>query len=525
MFYARRLQLCVLVAISVSIVLLRSFGSYPHPINGYVSVPRVGELELPSDYDLPDYRNDFCRQRFDRDYLYRLRDGRQTFSASNTTQSRFDCWSVTGHDNREDYFCRAQDAVLNHSSQTFHVNSPKPESGLTARWPSYLGASGMKSSTDILSFDPIEPDQPSMNDGTPTRMWASNSATPPSYPAHCAISSNQRPYVMIVKREPNCGNFWHGLMEVFSALATLDTLRISHAQTPGQHSSSYSGYNETQIIVTDDHPDTMLWEIWSLLTTRPILRTKDLQRPEIAQTFECPHNIIFPLPGGSNPLWQSDWTDLPCMSSELVHVWRHRIMTAYGIDTTLDNTPVVSGNQPRAPVLRVTIIARAGRRRIVNQGDLFDSLRQQFPRADVNLVDFEGMSIEEQIKYIYDTDILVGAHGAGLTHAMWLKPGRSLVEIQPDRMHGSDEHRGFRGLAKVRGLQYYKMRAHGIGWQSQSRNISYSEYLESQDELKPSADTEWYFWDLCADPARFMRVMTSVIHGAYQLGTGSGSIE
>ena len=58
-----------------------------------------------------------------------------------------------------------------------------------------------------------------------------------------------------------------------------------------------------------------------------------------------------------------------------------------------------------------------------------------------------------------DSDVLVGMHGAGLTHTMFMEEGRgALVEIQPDRLC----HWGFRNVAKMTGHAYFVAGANKI---------------------------------------------------------------
>ena len=42
---------------------------------------------------------------------------------------------------------------------------------------------------------------------------------------------------------------------------------------------------------------------------------------------------------------------------------------------------------------------------------------------------FENLSIVEQLKVIIETDIFLGIHGAGLTHVLFLKSNRALIEL------------------------------------------------------------------------------------------------
>lgn len=84
-----------------------------------------------------------------------------------------------------------------------------------------------------------------------------------------------------------------------------------------------------------------------------------------------------------------------------------------------------------------------------------ERIKSQFPEVNIQLTEFENMSFKEQLEPVHNTDILVGVHGAGLIHGIFLRPNSALVEIMPPGL----DHKGFRNLAKQMGHLYF--RAHG----------------------------------------------------------------
>ena len=44
---------------------------------------------------------------------------------------------------------------------------------------------------------------------------------------------------------------------------------------------------------------------------------------------------------------------------------------------------------------------------------------------------FHAMTLKEQVEMVQDTCIIMGAHGAGLTHVMFAPDGMSMFELQP----------------------------------------------------------------------------------------------
>ena len=84
------------------------------------------------------------------------------------------------------------------------------------------------------------------------------------------------------------------------------------------------------------------------------------------------------------------------------------------------------------------------------------ALRERFSHAPISIrtIDLAALTFEEQLHIARNTDVLVGVHGAGLTHSLFLKPGAAVVEIMPHDV----QHKGFRNLAGMRGMGYFGVR-------------------------------------------------------------------
>lgn len=68
---------------------------------------------------------------------------------------------------------------------------------------------------------------------------------------------------------------------------------------------------------------------------------------------------------------------------------------------------------------------------------LLEALKKR-ENFDVEVVAFEKLEFREQVKKSAQADIMLGIHGNGLTHSMWLKPGSLLVEIFPKESFQAD---------------------------------------------------------------------------------------
>ena len=123
------------------------------------------------------------------------------------------------------------------------------------------------------------------------------------------------------------------------------------------------------------------------------------------------------------------------------------VLRANGIDPV--RKPVTGGP------LRATLVVRRPyetheymARRLANKEVCLAALRSA--GLGVQAVDFACLPVEEQIRIASETDILVGVHGAGLTHLLWMPPHGGLLEIDPK---SGDAWRCFRHPARWTGRE------------------------------------------------------------------------
>ncbi len=98
-----------------------------------------------------------------------------------------------------------------------------------------------------------------------------------------------------------------------------------------------------------------------------------------------------------------------------------------------------SGLSPAAPraagPLRIAFVSRRSYdshgymgRQIANEAACLEALTA-IGDVDVRLIDFARHSLDAQIRMARDTDLLIGAHGAALTHMLWTRPHAGVMEI------------------------------------------------------------------------------------------------
>ena len=82
------------------------------------------------------------------------------------------------------------------------------------------------------------------------------------------------------------------------------------------------------------------------------------------------------------------------------------------------------------------------------------ALRNKFPDSAIHVVDFSELNLVEQVKLVQSADVLVGHHGASMTHVLFLPPEAAVVEIMPPFF----PTRGLRSVGRMRGLTHFSGR-------------------------------------------------------------------
>ncbi|QPG94344.1 hypothetical protein C2857_005739 [Epichloe festucae Fl1] len=428
---SRRLRvLCLVVVVLTTLAILRQSDlflpwRYPKPHDSKANPQPQPQpqpqrtLELPPEYtSRPSSDGYWCQERFGVKFLENVRDSSVSYCA-HSSQS-FNCfWSTTTNE-RRDAMCYGVGAVYDAdisrfrlgcqlrdlSSEEIEKGTPKVPDSLTQYW--YETGPG-----NIVEHNMV--------------LDATNSVETP------------RATTILVKRE-GTSNLWHSMMELMSLSWTLDALQMSINPRTQSPYLSPAAASSTQLVFADEHEDGPFIDMWKLFTKMPIRRLHELTRSEPAT------NLIIPFSGGSNTLWQGDWVDLDCRESALVRAFASRVLQHFNIATPArGNTGVVNAK----------FIHRGGFRKLINETELIESVKKAVPHIRLEIVDFAKFSIAEQFKMVRETDLLVGVHGAGLTHIMFLPPGSAVVEILPSGF----AHRGFRNLAQMLGHDYFRAHA------------------------------------------------------------------
>ncbi|KAM2671502.1 hypothetical protein EV1_007303 [Malus domestica] len=93
---------------------------------------------------------------------------------------------------------------------------------------------------------------------------------------------------------------------------------------------------------------------------------------------------------------------------------------------------------------------------------MFDALKNwvsNHKECKINLVNglFAHMSMKEQVRAIQDASVIIGAHGAGLTHVVSAMPKTVILEI----ISSEYKRPHFELIAQWKGLEYHAINLEG----------------------------------------------------------------
>ncbi|KAL1846476.1 hypothetical protein Daus18300_014246 [Diaporthe australafricana] len=425
----------------------------------------VAVLPLPPEYNDSsssrglEAQSQFCRDRFSTKFLEDFRDRRAEYCSKDST-SELTCFHTVNSGSFAsgsiDSFCVAgKDTFFDVEQQKFSFNCHIRD---LSDQEKALGAAPFR---ELQSYQYLTGPKFLLSEWMDLKFEnmhksLSQSSSRPS-------QGEEKGFVILLKREVD-GNLWHCLNEIMAILSTLDVLRAASDSGSGEKAIfNPEDMTRTEIVILDDYPDGPFFDLFRLAAGKEPLRLAEWVRSRSNGNEDAAHlipvgKIVIPLAGAANLLW-SDWVAIDCVNNSILRVFVHRIFDFYGIPRTRAqdaSRSATSGFFPllSPPRLNVSIVVRKNSRKLIGiDGFLFTAAKAKFSHvADIRLVDFEGKPFREQIEIARDTDIMVGMHGAGFTHVMFMEEGRgALVEIQPDRLC----HKGFRNLAKMTGQLYF----------------------------------------------------------------------
>ncbi|KAI8947193.1 hypothetical protein F4801DRAFT_592828 [Xylaria longipes] len=553
--FALILVVCSLTFATLSVKLYLPDGA-PYDLSGWRSkpvdpasslLPEVNETVMalpPKDYTITD-ADGIC-SRFSPVYFEDFQAHRASYCNPDSS-AKLTCFHrLSEFNGKTDSFCYAQGAVLDVQQKKFHLNcalrqfsEQEENDGLLPfdRLPSYwyeTGPASIFSAAIDVRASVISPAVARVGDGFEEEKGSPQDTPQPI--EDDPVPSVAPPKTLLLLKREGEGNPWHSLMEIFSTYMTFDILRMPTGISKNQAPlfSDPSDSDDTQVVILDDRGDGPYFDLWTLYARRRPLRLSELLVDQATVENLASVNLVVPLAGSSNPFWQDDAHAEQCTNSPTLNVFSRRVLDFYGVQ----GPPLRTQEKP----LMVTFVWRREHRRLKNENFLLAKLSRMNPHISVQMVDFAAHSFSEQVRVAQESDVLVGIHGAGLTHSIFMRQGASaVVEIQPEGL----DHHGFRNVAGMRGLGYFRTHAKIIppeswsageltaavdGMQKVDRTYNDTEQATRQDSnriitgkrrQKIERREKWHFNDIEIEEGRFFEVVEAAIKFMYNKGPWS----
>lgn len=215
---------------------------------------------------------------------------------------------------------------------------------------------------------------------------------------------------------------------------------------------------------------------WKVFTKHPIIRLKDYAGKRV-----CFRDAVFSF----NPrMIRGLYYNMPlvpsCVGSGLFKAFSEHLLHRLGIAQDKHNPEE----------FRITLLTRSTTyRKILNQDELVGAM-MNVPRFKIKVVDYTmQVPFLDQLKITHNSDIFIGMHGAGLTHALFLPDWAVLFEL-----YNTEDPDCYSDLARLRGVNY-------ITWEDKAK-------LYQEDEgHHPTLGAHAKFTNYAFNVDEFMRLI------------------
>ena len=192
--------------------------------------------------------------------------------------------------------------------------------------------------------------------------------------------------ILFITNSHSSYNFFHWNLDVLQKLEFIDKIRDQILDS------------NLKIIIPNDHKDDYF--------------QNTLQAFGIDFYFQKKNEIIF----ARNSILLPDIAPTGNFRKELILKLNNR-MRKHWI-----NNKTITLNKNRIYISR----KNAPRRKLINESEIIPILK----KYGFTIVDFDILNFKEQLSYILNCEILVGVHGSGLSHMLWMKQKSKILEIR-----------------------------------------------------------------------------------------------
>jgi protein O-GlcNAc transferase len=401
-------------------------------------------LHLPYDYTKVPLNDQICEDTFGTSYLTKLALRQEPYCDSGSP-SRLQCFRTNRTDKLwvSDSLCIAQGVELNRTRENILSLQCDLRNFTEEALAGNDRVKGIQNIADMHSYW----------FGTGVHDTLYQWQIQKDAKSQCSKQSANNKWFLLARRETNV-NIFHKLAELWQATMTMDVVRM--AIDPFSELQYLTAEDDVSVeVVFEDDREEPLDDWWTVVTGNKPLRLSQLGSG-------CYGNVIIPLAGSSSPFWTllgQDINDQICANTVLINTFVRRLFRHLGIESRRHTV--------RHPV--ITIIDRQSTRKLFKIEEYVENLRHKYPGLTINLVDFAAISLHEQVVLVQNTDILVGHHGAGMAHTLFLPDQSSVVEIFPPTFKTA----GFGQFSKMRGLTYFALNSMWVGdWEKETNTSS-----------------------------------------------------
>lgn len=248
---------------------------------------------------------------------------------------------------------------------------------------------------------------------------------------------------------------------------------------------------DVHVLLIDAHPAAILDNVWAALFggfsrigeyRSSVFTQKPTMLPSIPDPEGDPKKprsrlILADRAVWSPPGYHSPMTRLKTPYIHLIEEFRDHFLTSHGLEVT-PVVPLAAGENPSHSRCRPRLVVilrrnyvshprqRTVGRKFANEQEILYHLQnatvslpsgEMVPLLDsVVGVQLDLLSMQEQLKFTGNADILLGVHGAGMTHAMYMPHQSAVVELFP--MASAGKNFDFEAIARWKDHVYVPWR-------------------------------------------------------------------
>ena len=270
------------------------------------------------------------------------------------------------------------------------------------------------------------------------------------------VSASGKAVVIIARERDEHANLFHATSDWLNAFISLSVAGIVDSR-----SGERTHMADVQILLLDEQTgpfeENFIKPVFS--PSHPVLRVSRLKENGVGALHMS--RALFVPPGYSSMLLSHVMQEGDCHAgTQLLTGFRAFILGGLGIDPkrTPPAAPAVQADPVRVLVISRRPYTAAGiqhpfvGRQVDNEDAFIAALEARPALFKVRRVDMATLTMPEQVALVAtETDVLVGMHGAALTHALYLPPWAAVVELWPKE---TEIWRCFEHLSTMAGLSY-----------------------------------------------------------------------